>query len=97
MIRAEKKLAGRVPGTLDGVVRVVAARHQLTIRAARALVDDLFLQLAADTAQVGRVVVPGFGVFRVQRRKARAVELHGQRYELPEVVSIGFRETRSKR
>lgn len=73
------------------------ARKPLTVVLTHRVLTSVFNAIAEDVLHGGRVVVPGFGTFYLQRRAARRIRNPATHdlMVIPETIGIGFRCSRS--
>jgi DNA-binding protein HU-beta len=83
--------------TFETLTDTIAARHGLTKHAARALVHELFELITQEATWGDRMAIPGFGTFRLVRRKARVIEHPVTRrpMKLKASKTISFRAAKS--
>lgn len=64
---------------------------------ARAVLEVFAEVVRAEAASGGRVLVPGLGVFRARRYRARVVAHEGQHHQVPGKLVLTFRAAKASR
>lgn len=90
---------------LDRVVRAARSRAHaenplagFELGFSRDLINAFMEELRSEVLDSGKPLrVPGFGTFRVARRKARAVKWKGERYEIPETRTLAFKAAKERK
>lgn len=85
--------------TWEELILAHQRRSGLTRAASLEQLRDVFADIRAAVMAGGRVVVPGFGVFVLRRRRARRIRNPATKrlMRLPAVVSVGLRASKYAR
>lgn len=85
--------------TWEELILAHQRRSGLTRAASLELLRDVFADIRAAVMAGGRVVVPGFGVFVLRRRRARRVRnpATGRLMRLPALETLGLHASKHSR